>query len=154
MTCTEAPPRVGRMALVGSWTVRSVHELSGVRHALADRLPCDCAAATADPVEDTALSGVERIVLVASELVSNALQHADGPATVRLLCDGRSVLLEVVDRSPDVPPVVASRRPPGEGGFGLHLARRAAHTVGWYRTARDEKRVWARFTDPSPLAPR
>ncbi len=153
VTYTEAAPRVGTMTLVGTWTVRSVGELSAVRAALSSRLPCDCAASHTAPDDAAALTGVQRIVLVASELVSNALRHADGPAVVRLLCDGRSALLDVVDRSPDVPPVVATDRPPGEGGFGLHLARRAAHTVGWYRTAAGEKHVWARFTEPA-LTPR
>ncbi len=149
MTYTEAAPRDGTMTLVGAWTVHSVEELSAVRAALSSRLPCDCASAGTGPADGATLTGVQRIVLVASELVSNALQHADGPATVRLLCDGRSALLDVVDRSPDVPPVVATNRPPGEGGFGLHLARRAAHTVGWYRTPGGEKHVWARFTEPA-----
>jgi anti-sigma regulatory factor (Ser/Thr protein kinase) len=149
MTYTEAAPRVGTMTLVGTWTVRSVAELSAVRAALSSRLPCDCTALHAGSDESAVMTGVQRIVLVASELVTNALRHADGPATVRLLCDGRSALLDVVDHSPDAPPVVATDRPPGEGGFGLHLARRAAHTVGWYRTARGEKHVWARFTEPA-----
>jgi anti-sigma regulatory factor (Ser/Thr protein kinase) len=141
------------MTVVGTWTVRSVEEVSTVREALASQLPCDCAASHCGPTDDDALTGAQRIVLVASELVSNALLHADGPATVRLLCDERSALLDVVDRSPDVPPVVATDREPGQGGFGLHLARRAAHTVGWYSTASGEKHVWASFTPPV-LTPR
>lgn len=149
MIYTEAAPRVGTMELVGTWTVRSVEELSPVRAALSSRLRCDCGVGDTAPADGVTLTDVQRIVLVASELVSNALRHADGPATVRLLCDGRSALLDVVDRSPDVPPVVATNRPPGEGGFGLHLARRAAHTVGWYRTAGGEKHVWARFSEPA-----
>ncbi len=140
------------MTVVGTWTVRSVEEVSAVRAALASQLPCDCAAAHSGATDDT-LSGIQRIILVASELVSNALLHAGGPATVRLLCDGRSALLDVVDRSPDMPPVVATDRALGQGGFGLHLARRAAHTVGWYSTSSGEKHVWARFTAPA-LAPR
>ncbi len=150
MTCAECAPGTGTMALVGSWTIRSVAELSDVRGALASSLPCNCAAARSGPAE-AGLTGVQRIVLVASELLSNALQHADGPATLRLLCDGESALLDVVDLSPDRPPVVAGERPPGEGGFGLRLAGRAAQLVGWYRTPDGEKHVWARF-DAEALA--
>jgi len=90
----------------------------------------------------------ERIVLVASELATNALRHGLPPAHVRLLSDGRQFVVDVVDHSPERPPVVAAQRPPGAGGFGLQLARRASREVGWFGTPTGEKHVWARFDVP------
>ncbi|GAA1717405.1 hypothetical protein GCM10009809_11720 [Isoptericola hypogeus] len=137
-----------RLDVVGSWTVRSVAELADVRAELETRLPCGCSAARAPAGDDSlpgSLSGAQRMVLVASELVSNGLEHAEPPVTVRLLCDGHVAVLDVVDHSPDAAPVVPRDRQPGEGGFGLRLAERVADRVGWFRTAAGEKHVWAEF---------
>ncbi|MCK9792830.1 ATP-binding protein [Isoptericola sp. 4D.3] len=155
MTPLEAAP-VGRLDVVGSWTVRSVDELADVRAELENRLPCDCPAARVGPSDDVGgLSGLQRMVLVASELVANALEHARPPVVARLLCDGQVAVLDVVDRSPDAPPVVPHDREPGEGGHGLRLAETVADRVGWYRTDRGEKHVWAQFATPHPdAAPR
>ncbi|MFE5336565.1 ATP-binding protein [Isoptericola sp. NPDC056573] len=156
MTPVEAVP-VGRLDVVGTWTVRTVDDLADVRSALESRLPCDCRAAQRGPAPDVGgLSGRQRMVLVASELVANALEHARPPVVARLLCDGDVAVVDVVDRSPDAPPVVPHDREPGEGGHGLRLAKTIADEVGWYRTDHGEKHVWARFTtaDVPVAAPR
>ncbi|MEL7975295.1 ATP-binding protein [Isoptericola sp. F-RaC21] len=153
MTPVEAVP-VGRLDVVGAWTVRTVDDLADVRAALESRLPCDCPAARVGPAADVGgFSGRQRMVLVASELVANALEHALPPVVARLLCDGDVAVVDVVDRSPDAPPVVPHDREPGEGGHGLRLAKTIADEVGWYRTDRGEKHVWARFTtaDRAPV---
>ncbi|SKC45493.1 ATP-binding protein [Krasilnikoviella flava] len=145
------PPR--GLAVVGSWTLRTVDELADVRAELEARLPCHCEAAATGPAADVGgLSGRQQMVLVASELVANALEHARPPVTARLLCDGRVAVLDVVDRSPDRPPVVPQDREPGEGGHGLRLAETIADRVGWYRTDHGEKHVWAQFASAAPLA--
>ncbi|MCA5892262.1 ATP-binding protein [Isoptericola sp. NEAU-Y5] len=150
MTPVEGAP-VGRLDLVGSWTVRSVDELADVRAGLDSRLPCHCPAAQVGPSDDVGgLTGRQRMVLVASELVANALEHARPPVVARLLCDGRVAVLDVVDRSPEAPPVVPHDREPGQGGHGLRIARRVADQVGWYRTDHGEKHVWAQFAAPVP----
>ncbi|MFC8598544.1 ATP-binding protein [Isoptericola sp. NPDC057191] len=142
------PP--GRLDVVGSWTLRTVDQLSDVRAELESQLPCDCPAARIGPSEDAGgLSGTQRMVLVASELVANALEHARPPVVARLLCDGSVAVLDVVDRSPDEPPVVPVDRQLGEGGHGLRLAKTVADRVGWYR-AGAEKHVWAQFSVPTP----
>lgn len=154
MTPVEAVP-VGQLDVVGSWTVRSVDDLAEVRAEFEDRLPCDCPAAMTPSSGDLgALSRRQRMVLVASELVANALEHARPPVVARLLCDGHVAVVDVVDRSPDAPPVVPHDREPGEGGHGLRLAETIADRVGWYCTDRGEKHVWARFTtsDRAPVA--
>lgn len=152
MSPVEASPP-GRLAVVGSWTLRTVDELADVRAELESRLPCECPAARVGPSDEAGgLSGRQRMVLVASELVANALEHARPPVTARLLCDGDVAVLDIVDHSPEAPPVVPLDREPGEGGHGLRLAQKVADTVGWYRTDRGEKHVWAQFVTPAPAS--
>jgi len=128
---------------IGAWPLRGLTDLAALRQGLHHML-------TGGPLpQDRALEATpERIVLVASELATNALRHGLPPTRVRLLSDGRELVVDVVDHSPDVPPVVAGRRSPGAGGFGLVLAQRAATCVGWCRTGTGEKHVWARFDVP------
>ncbi|ROS75463.1 ATP-binding protein [Cellulomonas sp. PhB143] len=122
---------------VRSWPLFTVDELTALRVELGSTLP----GGPRVSIEDVP----ESVVLVASELATNALSHGRGPATVRLCeCDGE-ILLDVVDRAPDRAPEIASGRPTGQGGFGLRLAARLADEVGWYRTPH-AKHVWARFT--------
>jgi serine/threonine-protein kinase RsbW len=147
MSLVEAPPP-SVPAEVRSWTLESLDDLAGVRAELEATLP---AGADADePNADGATpSLIQRIVLVASELATNALRHGRPPVTVRLLRDGDAATIDVVDRSPDSPPVFADDRAPGAGGFGLLLAHRAAQELGWFRAGDDEKHVWACFTVPA-----
>lgn len=58
------------------------------------------------------------VVLVVSELVSNALKYGHGTPVLRLSGTAASIRIEVGDDSP-LPP---ARRTPGrDGGWGLHL---------------------------------
>lgn len=139
MTLVElAPPAT--LTEVARWTIRSVDDLSGVRSHLLTRLQDRL------PQGENAAAELERIVLVASELATNALRHGSPPFAVRLLCEEGAATVDVVDHRPDVPPVIASHRAPGAGGFGLKLARRAANQLAWFRAGDDEKHVWARFS--------
>ena len=127
---------------IGSWPLRGLGDLATLREGLHRLL-------TGGPLPpDRALEATpERVVLVASELATNALRHGLPPTRVRLLSDGRELVVDVVDHSPDAP-VVAGRRPACAGGFGLVLAQRASTAVGWCRTGTGEKHVWARFDVP------
>lgn len=128
---------------IGTWRLDGLDDLARLRRGLHRMLT------GAPPPPDRHLDAPpERIVLVASELATNALRHGLPPTRVRLLSDGRALVVDVVDHFPDAAPVVARRRTPGEGGFGLVLARRAATAVGWYRSGTGEKHVWARFDVP------
>jgi hypothetical protein len=82
------------------------------------------------------------VALVASELATNALRHGVPPATVTLSRLPTAYLLDVADSAVDERPVLAARRPLGEGGFGLYLVGRLADDLGWY-VAADRKHVWA-----------
>jgi hypothetical protein len=127
---------------IGAWPLHGLGDLATLREGLHRML-------TGGPLPaDRALEATpERVVLVASELATNALRHGLPPTVVRLLSDGRELVVDVVDHSPEVP-VVAGRRSPGAGGFGLVLAQRAATAVGWFRAGTGEKHVWARFDVP------
>ncbi|MBD8079423.1 ATP-binding protein [Cellulosimicrobium arenosum] len=133
-----------RFVEIASWDLRAMTQLTQLRADLHRTL-------TANPMpQDHRLDSVpERLVLVASELATNALRHGNPPIRVRLLSDGREIAVDVIDHSPEQAPVVAGRRAPGAGGFGLVLACRAARDVGWFRSGVGEKHVWARFDVPA-----
>ena len=80
-------------------------------------------------------------VLVADELVSNAIQHGEGPRSCRLtlIDDGRGLLAEVTDSGSGEPHM---RTPDGTGGRGLVLVDRLSKAWG-VRWSRGRKTVWA-----------
>ena len=137
----EAPP--AGFVEIHRWELTSTEDLARLRSSLHHAL-------TGAPVPaDRSLDEVpERIVLVASELATNALRHARPPTLVRLLSDGREYVVDVVDHAPEDPPVVVHGRPPGGGGYGLLLAQRICLDVGWYPAPVGRKHVWARFAVP------
>lgn len=80
-------------------------------------------------------------VLVADELVSNAIQHGQGPRSCRLtlIGEGRGLRAEVTDAGPGEP---RFRTPDNTGGRGLMLVDRLATAWGvhWFP---GYKTVWA-----------
>ena len=86
----------------------------------------------------------EKLVLVATELATNALRHGLPPTIVRLGRAGDCFILDVADHEPQMPPEYAQDRGPGEGGLGLFLARKLALDIGWY-VLDGTKHVWAQF---------
>ena len=112
-----------RFVEIGSWRLETLGDLAELRAGLHHTLT-----GTPLPPDRHLDAAPERIVLVASELATNALRHGMPPARLRLLSDGREFVVDVVDHSPDDPPVIGGHRPPGAGGFGLLLARRAARS--------------------------
>ncbi|WP_236717916.1 ATP-binding protein [Actinoplanes sp. TFC3] len=89
----------------------------------------------------------EKIVLVATELATNALRHGLPPTTVRLGRAGDRFVLDVADHAPDVVPQYDAERGLGKGGLGLQLAKQFAVEIGWYAES-DVKHVWAEFPVP------
>lgn len=131
------PP--ARFELVDEWSLDSLDELSALRSQLAAILRTGTAA------PDVGLGTTpEKIVLVASELSTNALEHGRPPTIVRLMRDDDCWLLEVADHDRGSAPVYAGERIPGAGGLGLHLARTLSLDVGWYSTA-TTKNIWVTF---------
>ncbi|MBX9243342.1 ATP-binding protein [Actinotalea ferrariae] len=121
-----------------TWVLDSVHELSTLRAGLSRAVSLD----DADPPDELDPIATT-MVLVASELATNALRHGIPPTVVRLFAD-HTYLLDVADHDPGTAPHLAGARPPGEGGLGLQIARRLAVDVAWYATD-TTKHVWARF---------
>jgi two-component sensor histidine kinase len=106
-----------------------------VRHSIADDLAH----------HEIAQESVENVVLVASELVGNAVLHAaagEGELDVRWEVEADAVVLQVLDCSSDLP----HRRTTGAhegGGRGLSIV--AALALDWgVRRTNHGKLVWAR----------
>ena len=119
-----------------AWVLDSPEQLSPLRKAILATIAGDGSAAGA--LDDVA----ENMVLIASELATNALRYAYPPTVVRVLRDGNAYLLDVEDHAPDTVPDLATGRPEGEGGLGMQIARRLALDVGWYAQG-SAKHVWA-----------
>ncbi|GAA1589007.1 ATP-binding protein [Actinoplanes couchii] len=86
----------------------------------------------------------DRMILVVTEPVNNALRHGLAPTVVRLLPTGDRFVLDVADHDLSTLPELADIQQADAGGRGLHLARAFASIIGWY-TADTAKRVWASF---------
>jgi anti-sigma regulatory factor (Ser/Thr protein kinase) len=87
----------------------------------------------------------DRMGLVTSELVTNAVLHARTDLDVRIRIDGPVVYLEVADGTPSL--VACRRSIDATGGRGLVLV--AALTDAWGVVEADEgrgKRVWVRVS--------
>ncbi|MFD9974041.1 ATP-binding protein [Streptomyces sp. NPDC059017] len=69
------------------------------------------------------------ILLVTSELVTNALRHGGGIAAFHAELDGGTVRIRVTDRSPTPPSTVPDRRVTTPGGFGWPLVQRLSRSV-------------------------
>jgi serine/threonine-protein kinase RsbW len=121
------------------WTLGTAAELSGLRAKLHQALT------GTDLVEPGSLDEVpEQMVLVASELATNAIRHGAPPTEVRLLDHGDQLVLDVADRSPGSAPELVSPEEDAIGGRGLQIAQMLSIDVGWYRT-HDAKHIWATF---------
>ncbi|QKV96995.1 ATP-binding protein [Streptomyces sp. NA02950] len=86
---------------------------------------------------------------VASELVTNAVQHAPyGVVGIAVKYADGELRIEVEDGSPDDP---AIRQPDGEGerGRGLQLVQCLSDAWGFQRKAHGTKTTWCAFHAPS-----
>ncbi|WP_405711017.1 ATP-binding protein [Streptomyces xanthophaeus] len=99
---------------------------------------------------------VEDVLLLVSEVVTNACLHAGGPRELVLRHSPERLRIEVSDDSPELP----RRRPPGDralpGGHGLIVLERLARSWGSVPTAdgRPGKTVWLDVRAPDPSPPR
>jgi anti-sigma regulatory factor (Ser/Thr protein kinase) len=91
---------------------------------------------------------VDISMLVTSELVANAVNHAPPPGFLRVQTTDGRVLIEVSDAAEDQPRMVL----PGEavaGGRGLLLIDRLATRWGW-EALPPGKVVWCEVSPPGP----
>ncbi|GAA4883911.1 ATP-binding protein [Kitasatospora terrestris] len=88
----------------------------------------------------------EDVLLMTSELVTNACLHADGPYELELRRRGPVLRVEVVDRT-ERPPVLRTGPAAAPGGHGLRVVDRLA--VAWGSEARGAgKAVWLETVRP------
>jgi anti-sigma regulatory factor (Ser/Thr protein kinase) len=78
--------------------------------------------------------------LVASELVTNALQHGQGAIELRLKLIGEFLRIEVVDQGHDQAPAVRQAHPDETGGWGLRIVDQVAAQWGVFEGT---THVWA-----------
>jgi hypothetical protein len=78
--------------------------------------------------------------LLASELVTNAVNHAGGATRILVVHDDHNLLFEVHDDTHNIPKARDTGGP--AGGFGLRIVARASESWGWNQTATG-KVVWA-----------
>jgi serine/threonine-protein kinase RsbW len=146
----QGPPA---MTELRRWVLDSPTELKTLRASLHEALTGDVLPAGAELDEVP-----EKVVLVATELATNALRHGLPPTTVRLgkatapaggdgAGPSERFVLDVADQAPEVAPVYSEDRELGKGGLGLQLARRFALDIGWYVDGHS-KHVWAEFPVP------
>ncbi len=83
----------------------------------------------------------DSVILVASELVTNAVLHARTAVTLKLEVHGSTIRIEVYDENPRLP-VVAPCPPEATSGRGLPLVSAIARAWGMEHRA-DGKVVWA-----------
>ena len=98
----------------------------------------------ASVLEAEGLEATDEVLLVASELVTNAVRHGDGEIEVRVDVGPRGVRLEVLDEGgvtvPEPPGVMPVNSP---GGWGLHLVRALAQAWGSGFDPHGRTLVWA-----------
>jgi anti-sigma regulatory factor (Ser/Thr protein kinase) len=91
----------------------------------------------------------DHVILLVSELVTNALIHGGGAPVLRLSCGEFRVRLEVGDARAEMP---QPREPDADGGWGLHVVQEIA--TGWGTSPRaGGKVVWCEVeAHPAPVS--
>ncbi|MCF6525067.1 ATP-binding protein [Streptomyces sp. JJ36] len=95
---------------------------------------------------------IDTATLLASELLTNAYRHTDGPASLRLRWRHGVLRVGVWDTDP-TPPVKAEFGPGLERGRGLLLVKVCADDWGWFLLGEDVfgargKYVWCELGTP------
>jgi anti-sigma regulatory factor (Ser/Thr protein kinase) len=93
---------------------------------------------------------LDAVLLVVSELVTNAVRHTSGWWRLRLRAGQEQLVVELDDSSPH-PPVAREPDFSGGGGFGWHLVQRLASRVE-VRMLPEGKRVRATWLRPAESA--
>ncbi|MFG2299254.1 ATP-binding protein [Actinacidiphila glaucinigra] len=147
----EVPPR-GQADQHGEARRLSLADVAGVvpsardftRRALHDWgwLPADSADRRA---------AAEDVLLVVSELVTNACLHAGGPEELRLFRHAKALRLEVADGGAGSPAPRTPHRAGRPGGHGMFIVQRLCLDWGVVRHAdgRPGKTVWAEVASPA-----
>lgn len=94
-------------------------------------------------------AAAEDVLLVVSELVTNACLHAEGPDELWLSSDSKVLRIEVSDRGPGQPAPRTPHRAGRPGGHGMFIVQRLCLDWGVVRTPGVAgKTVWAELSAP------
>lgn len=139
---TRASEPVRRLALTGEsgivprardFTRQALHDWGWLPAATADRR-----------------AAAEDVLLVVSELVTNACLHAGGPEELRLWRGPKALRMEVVDGGPGEPAPRTPHRAGRPGGHGMFIVQRLCLDWGVVRDdGQPGKTVWAELAAPS-----
>ncbi|WP_371548777.1 ATP-binding protein [Streptomyces sp. NBC_00554] len=95
-------------------------------------------------------AAAEDVLLVVSELVTNACLHAEGPEELRIACDNKVLRVEVSDRGAGQPAPRTPHRAGRPGGHGMFIVQRLCLDWGVVRTPGGVgKTVWAELGAPA-----
>ncbi|MFE1956019.1 MULTISPECIES: ATP-binding protein [Streptomyces] len=95
-------------------------------------------------------AAAEDVLLVVSELVTNACLHAEGPDELTVSLDGKVLRLEVTDRGAGQPAPRTPHRAGRPGGHGMFIVQRLCMDWGVVRTPGvTGKTVWAELNAPA-----
>lgn len=94
-------------------------------------------------------AAAEDVLLVVSELVTNACLHADGPDELRLIHTAKTLRLEVADSGAGEPAPRVPHRAGRPGGHGMFIVQRLCTDWGVARYVEvPGKTVWAELAAP------
>lgn len=110
---------------------------------LARRKVVDKVRAWGVPLDDETADAIR---LVASELISNAVVHGEGPVTVTLYHRPGRLVIDVFDDNPAAPQMSCAQAD-DESGRGLAMVEFLASRCAWEPAGRG-KRVWAEVALP------
>jgi anti-sigma regulatory factor (Ser/Thr protein kinase) len=108
-------------------TLRSVTSVAGARGNARDFL--------AGLVPAIAAEAADTVVLVVSELVTNALRHGGGTYALELTAHPESIEVTVRDRSSQTPRMRTADLTDGTGGFGWPMVNHLARATAVHREA-------------------
>ncbi|MDQ0775098.1 anti-sigma regulatory factor (Ser/Thr protein kinase) [Streptomyces aurantiacus] len=95
-------------------------------------------------------AAAEDVLLVVSELVTNACLHAEGPDELRIACEKKVLRVEVSDRGTGQPAPRTPHRAGRPGGHGMFIVQRLCLDWGVIRTTGVAgKTVWAELGAPA-----
>ncbi|QPP10887.1 ATP-binding protein [Streptomyces bathyalis] len=95
-------------------------------------------------------AAAEDVLLVVSELVTNACLHADGPEELRVGSGAEVLRLEIVDQGSGSPAPRTPHRAGRPGGHGMFIVQRLCLDWGVVRNPEGMgKTVWAELAPPS-----
>ncbi|MEO3750303.1 ATP-binding protein [Streptomyces sp. B6B3] len=94
-------------------------------------------------------AAAEDVLLVVSELVTNACLHAEGPEELRVALAPKHLRVEVSDRGTGAPMLRASRSAGRPGGHGMYIVQRLCLDWGvLHESDAGGKSVWAELAAP------